>query len=292
MGHENMEPTNHEPPESRSPAVSGRLPPPPRAAARRPGRRGLLGHAPLTVRLLCLGGLGLLLVALWLVASSWVVRRFGMTVPGEVAARSPGPKGTREGRVQFTYVVKGQEYSAEEAVDEAALDRLHSGAQVQVRVLSAWPSRPLLVEPAGHAGRGNGVALAFALLGNVALGVLLRRCLREPLKQRALVREGIATEGVVVRKEVGSGRRASWGVQYCYRAPRHGAAPAVADKEWQVRMAVGRADFEAVQVGATVLVLYDPRQPSRSVIYPFAAYEAIDPSADPPSGEWRGERPA
>ena len=33
-----------------------------------------------------------------------------------------------------------------------------------------------------------------------------------------------------------------------------------------------------------VTVLYDPRQPSRSLIYPFADYEAVDTPAEPGSG--------
>jgi hypothetical protein len=110
------------------------------------------------------------------------------------------------------------------------------------------------------------------------------------LRQRALVREGVAVEGVVVGKEAGSGGGRSGSVQFCYRAPRYGVADrykdraAVADKEWQVRMAVSRADFEAATVGAAVTVLYDPRQPSRSLLYAFAEYEAVDGSADPRPG--------
>jgi hypothetical protein len=278
-----MDPTDLHPEGLASLDVPQRLPPPPRVAVRRPGRRGLLGHVPLALWLLCVAGVGLLLLALWLAASSWAVRLFGMTVPGEVTGRADGARGAREGRVRFTYHVKEEEYSAEDAVDEGALEGLHAGMPVKVRVLPGWPRHPLLVEPAGRSGRGGGFYLGLALLGNAALGAFLRLYLRDPLRRRALVREGVATRGVVVSKETGGGRRPSWAVQYCYRAPRYGAAhasgganegrPAVAEKEWQVRMAVRPADFELAQVGAPLTILYDPRQPSRSVIYAFAEYE-------------------
>ena len=280
-----MEPTNHHPEGLASPDVLQRLPPTPRVVGRRPGRRGLLGHVPLALRLLCVAGVALLLVALWLVASSALIRLFGVTVLGEVTGRSAGAKGARDGRVRFTYYVREEEYSAEDTVDEGTFEWLREGTQVKVRVLPGWPRHPLLVEPAGRSGRGGGIYLGFALLGNAGLAALLRVYLREPLKQRALVRAGVATQGVVVGKDSGSGRHPSWAVQYCYRAPRHGVAqpageagdgrPAVAEKEWQVRMAVCWTDFEAAQVGAAVTVLYDPRQPARSLIYPFAEYEAV-----------------
>jgi Protein of unknown function (DUF3592) len=256
------------------------VPSPPRLVRRRPGRRRLLGHVPLLVWLLCAAGFGLLLLTLWVAGFSWAISIFGVTVDGEVKGRSPVPtRGDRGGRVKFTYFVKGVEYSAEDTVDEAALEGLHMGTPVKVRVLSGWPKQPLLVEPVGRSGRGSGFYLALAWLGNIALVLLVRVCLRRPLRQRALVCEGVATEGMIVGKEAGSGRRASHAVQYSYHAPRYGMA--LADREWHVRMLVSREDFEAAQVGAAVTVLYDPRQPSRSLIYPFADYEAVGTLSEP-----------
>jgi hypothetical protein len=280
-----MEPTDHHPREAETADGHEPLPPPPRAARRRPGRRGLFGHVPVGLRLLFLAGVVLLLLVLWQTGSVWFVRLFGITVPGEVTGTSPGAKGEKGGRVQFSYHVRQEEYSAEDTVDEATFEWLRQGTPVHVRVLPAFPRRALLVGPAGRAGSEGGVYLAFALIGIFALATLLRvYYLREPLRQRALVRAGVATRGVLVRKEAGGGR-GPWAVEYTYRAPRHGAAhppdagdlgrPAVADREWQVRMALRQADFEAARVGAAVTVLYDPRHPARSVIYRFAEYEVL-----------------
>ncbi len=281
-----MEPSSPHPAEAGPPAAPQPLPPPPRHARHRPGHRRLLGHVPLLVWPLCAAGVGVLLFTLWLAISSWVVTWFGVTVPGEVTGKSDvTEKGVRGGRLKFTYHVRQVEYEGEDLVDEDAFDSLHIGAHIKVRVLSSWPTRPQLVEPPGRAASGRGGWLLLALLGNVALWFLFRLCLREPLRQRALVREGVATEGAIVRKE---GRRRAWAVQFAYRAPRYGAdaaggAPA-ADKEWQVRMRVGWPDYEAAQVGDAVTVLYDPRQPSRSLIYQFADYEAVEPPAEAPAG--------
>ncbi|HYT94541.1 MAG TPA: DUF3592 domain-containing protein [Gemmataceae bacterium] len=266
------------------------LPPPPRVVGRRRGRRGFLRHIPLTLLLLCVAGLGLLLLAFWFLTFSILVTLFGMTVPGEVTGKSPVPEqGRREGRIEFNYYVKGVEYSSEDGVDQGPFEGLQVGSRVKVRVLSGWPNRPLLVEPVGHTGRHGGLYLWFAILGNIALWVVARRYLREPLRQRALVRTGVATEGVIVCKEVVGEKRPVWTVQYCYRAPCHGVSlaeegRAVAEKEWQVMMLVRPKDFQAAQVGATMTILYDPQRPSRSLIYSFAEYEAKSAPI--------GERPA
>jgi hypothetical protein len=286
---EDMEPLNPPSEEPETSAAAQPLPPPPRIVCHRPGHHRLLGHLPLWVGLVWVGGFGLLLWALWLTVTAWIIAWFGVTVPGEVSAKLPKPKGARTGRIQFTYYIEKHEYTVEDTVDDATFDWVHVGTPVKVRALSGWPQHPQLLEPAGYSEKGSGVWVWFALLGNVGLMWLVRRSLHEPLKQRALVREGIATEGIVVGKEEIHGWRRSWVVQYSYRAPRHGVVDtagwaAVPDREWQVLMAVGRNDFEAAQVGATVTVLYDPRQPSRSTIYPFANYEATPASGEPPSG--------
>jgi hypothetical protein len=261
------------------------LPPPPRAVRRRPGRGWLLGRVPLVVRLLGLAGVGLLLAALWLLGSSSVVALFGTTVPGKVTGLVPAPPGGASApRVQFAYHVGIQEYAAEEPVDERAFAKLYEGAPVKVKVLRPWPGQPRLVEPPRPSERHPVALLGLAVVWNAAAAAMLWRHLRKPLAQRRLVREGLATPGSVVAKD-GDGRP-PWLVQFCYQAPTRGLTreaaaggadgAAVAMKEWQVIMQVGRKEFEAAQVGAAVTVLYDPRKPSHSLVYPFAEYEAVE----------------
>jgi hypothetical protein len=240
---------------------------------------------PWYVWLLCLLGAGLLLAALWLLAVPWLVGWFGSvvhaTVTGKSASEPPQPPSYH---VRFTYHFKGQEHSAEAAVDQATLDRLYVGLDVKVKVLGLWPDRPRLWDPRGRVSWDANCLLAGALLWVAAAAVLLWRSLRKALRQRDLVRDGVATAGWVVRKEAGGGRRATGHIHYAYRAPQFGVGrqvgtsgdgAAAAEREWQVVMAVGHRDFEAAQAGEAVLVLYDPHQPSHSVIYPFADYEAV-----------------
>ena len=109
--------------------------------------------------------------------------------------------------------------------------------------------------------------------------------LRKPLRQKQLVRDGVATTGWIVRKEAAPGKRGGWRIQYAYRAPAHGLGPGTASvrdsapagllKEWQVIMRARAADGEAAQVGKAVTVLYDLHRPSHSLIYPFGDYEAV-----------------
>jgi hypothetical protein len=293
-----MKPTDLPPPGSPYLALPEVLPPPPRTVRHRPGRGRLLGHVPLVVWLLGLAGLGLLLLAVWLLAFPWFIGLFGSTVRGKVTGLYPAPPGGgAPPRVKYSYYVGEQEYSGDDAVDKETFDRrLYEGATVRVRVLRRLPDYPRLVEPAAQPTLPGGCLFWGALLWNAGIGFVVWALLRRPRRQRRLVREGLATAGRVVAKEADAGRRAGGVVQYAYRAPRYGlkhppdgpaeagAGPAL--KEWQVVTAVGPKDFAAVEVGAPVLVLYDPGRPSRSLVYAFAEYEAV--GGGPPAGSGPG----
>lgn len=270
-------------------ALTPSLRPPPRVVRRRPGRGRLLRRVPLLVRLLGLASVGLLLFVLVLWAVPWFVVQFGRTVPGRIVSLTESRQGRSPVyRVRFVYHVGEEEFPGEARVDERTFDRLHSTAAVQVKVLPRWPGHGYLRDPAPAPRTGLLGLLCIGLVASGAFAGLLWLYLRRPLGQRRLVREGRAALGRIVHKELIAGRSRSGYVQYAYRAPRYGkrngAGPGevhlrTADKEWQLRMAVDDKDFEAAVPGAAVTVLYDPRQPSRSVIYVFAEYEAV-PSAD------------
>jgi hypothetical protein len=258
------------------------LPAPPRVVRRRRGSGWLLGRVPLLVWLPVLVGVVLLVLALYVVGSWWIVALFGARVPGKVTGLLPPSRGLADGhRVQFSYYVGNEEYQAETTVARTAFDRLHMGDDVKVQVLRALPKQPRLVEPAGQAGGYGGLLLFLALVWNGAAGFVLWTCIRKSLLQRRLVRDGLATAGSVVAQEKSSGGRSSWRVRFTYRAPCHGLSPGaggladVPDREWQVLMMVRRSDFDGVQVGTAVTVLYDARRPSRSLIYAFSEYEAV-----------------
>jgi hypothetical protein len=208
---------------------------------------------------------------------------FGTTVHGEVTGKADERmRGSTVFRVQYRFVMDERDHAAEGSVSEAAFANLSVGNPVKVRVLPGWPGSPRLQEPAGRDGGSPLCLLSFAVPAGVALVVLMRFGLCRPLRQRALVRYGIATVGWIVAGE--GGGSAPWRVHYGYRAPRHGLTAgaegqgngesAQSQKEWQVRMTVRREDYEAAQAGMTVIVLFDPHRPAHSVVYPFADYEA------------------
>jgi hypothetical protein len=283
-GDATMMPTNPPEPGALSLSLAPPLPPPPRASRRRPGRGWLLRRVPAVVWLLGVPGVGLLLPAVWLLLSSVALALFGSTVPGKITGKTVSlVRGHTTYRVQFSYYVGEQEHEAEASVDEAAFGKASVGAAAKARVLRWWPDEPRLAEPVRPSGGNVGQLLFLSILCNAALGITVWACLRKPLRQRRLVRTGVAATGWVVRKDVNVARPTSWQVQYGYRAPRHGlcsaASPgadgdtATGDKEWHVVMTVGKKDFDAVAVSAPVTVLYDPAMPFRSVIYAFADYE-------------------
>jgi hypothetical protein len=278
-----MKPTDLPEQGTLSPVLAPPLPPPPRVVRRRRGHGWLLGHVPRLVWLLGLAGVSLLLPALWLVSSSLVLTLFGSTVPGKITGKSvPSSRSETTCQVQYTYYVGEQEYAAEETIDESAAARVYVGTAVKVRVLRRWPSYARLSEPVRRSWGPRGRLLFLAVLCNGALGLALWAWLRRPLRQRRLVHDGLAVTGWVVRKDVNVARPTSWHVQYAYQAPRHGLkreaagdGGGAATKEWQVVMTVRHRDFDAVDMGAAVTVLYDPRRPFRSVIYAFADYEVL-----------------
>jgi hypothetical protein len=254
--------------------------PPPRRVRRRRG--WLLGQVPLLFWPILAADLGLSLVALWLLLGSLALTWFGTTVPGKVTGVTPArPNSGNKARLLFTYYVGTHEYTGEDTVAAAALARIGVGAEVQVRVLPGFPNQARLVEPAGLSGGPSLCLLALAVLSSGAVGLLLWLWLRPVLGQRFLVRQGVATAGWIVQRDE-AGRR----VRFRYRAPRYGMEtgqdPGTADKEWQVTMSVRPEDFASARIGDGVTVLYDPQQPSRSLIYAFADYAALLPPEPAP----------
>jgi hypothetical protein len=231
---------------------------------------------------LILASLGLLGVALWLLLISLALTWFGVTVQGTVTGVVPARSGSGNGaQIQYQYYVGTREHSGADNVAPSALGRLGVGAKIKVRVLSSLPGQARLEEPPGLSGGPPYCLLALALLCSSAVGILLRPWVRRARGQRYLVQHGVATAGWIIHREE-AGRR----VRYRYRAPRHGMGSgeetATADMEWQVTVPLRPDDFAAAQVGERETVLYDPREPSRSLLYCFADYAALVPDGPAP----------
>lgn len=114
------------------------------------------------------------------------------------------------------------------------------------------------------------VAIVFASLvllgGSTAIWI-------GPLRQRHLVRNGIAVHGTVTAKlkdKDGRGNSRYW-VWYSYMAPGSQNAPI------EKRMQITGEGFNYIKEGDDVTVLCDPHDPRRSIIYRFCKYKALKP---------------
>jgi hypothetical protein len=261
----------HKPKEHR-PREEPPLPPPPRPVRARRGR-GLLR-----------GCLVLLLIPhIWCGAflPAWGVVRLvdflhfrlaGFVVPGLVSrVEARHGRGGAYHQVYYTYRFRGHEYPADTRVDGPDPGGLAEGQSVEVRVLPGPGLGPQLLVP-GAVGPGDDLwkMALFTLVWDGAMMVIVwPNCIR-PLRQRSLVRAGLATPGRVTDREEGD-RRKPYRVHYRYRPPSE-------TEDRQGVMTVTKDEHYEVQVGDQLNVLYHPRKPRRSLLHRFAAYEAVPPA--------------
>jgi hypothetical protein len=250
------------------------LPPPPRQSRPRRKRGAFLACLPL-----------LLIPHMWCGAllPFWGVRelvdvvrfyQYGHVVPGRVQRlwTSRG-KGGPSHHVAFTHELAGAEGSAEVTVNQAAYGRLAVGDAVEVRVLPGFRLGPQLLADGAPSPASNlwGVLVATVVWdGFMALFVCV--AIMPPLRQRNLVRLGVAVPGRVTNKEVKrGGKSTTYHVYYCYTAPA--PTPPGEDREYQAEMMVREEDYDDVLVEQRLTVLYDPRKSRRSLVYQCADYE-------------------
>ncbi|MGE0729867.1 MAG: DUF3592 domain-containing protein [Acidimicrobiia bacterium] len=121
---------------------------------------------------------------------------------------------------------------------------------------------PLEPGPPTHTERAVAVvALAVPIVLLVALHVMAARAWS---RSRALAATGRAANAEVVeRTAAGAPRSEGYSVTYRFHVP---AAPGLAEREWLATRPVDRATHDATAAGATILIRYDPSDPSRSDI--------------------------
>jgi hypothetical protein len=251
------------------------LPPPPRQLRNRRRRGALWAFLPL-----------LLIPHMWCGAMLpfWGLRelvdvvhfyQYGHVVPGRVQRlwTSRG-KGGPSHHVGFTHELAGAEGTGEVTLNEAAYNRLAVGDAVEVRVLPGFRLGPQLLVDGAQSPASNLWGMLVATVfwdGFMALFVCI--AIVPPLRQRKLVRLGVAVPGQITNKqEKRGGKSTTYVVCYCYMAPA--PTPPGEAIEYQAEMAVRSKDYDDVLVEQRVTVLYDPRKPRRSLVYQCADYEA------------------
>jgi hypothetical protein len=260
---------------SKKPWHNDHLPPPPRLVRPRPKRGWVRGG--LFLLLIPHIWIGLLLPGL-LVA--WLARAlhfslFSDVVPGrvtrlEVRRSKTGPNY----HVAYTYPLQGMDNTDEDSIDEAAFHRLAQGDEVQVRVLAGSSASPQLLEPGARGPWGDlGSMLFVTVFWDGLMMFLVWPAVIRPLRQRSLVRFGLVATGEVTDKSLFGNRPPTYRIRYLFDTPAGPDGPG--DASLPGKMFVEKSDYDEVRIGDTVTVLYDPRKLRRSLLYRFAAYEAL-----------------
>jgi hypothetical protein len=91
---------------------------------------------------------------------------------------------------------------------------------------------------------------------------------REVRRRRRLACAGVPTLGHIADKQIYRGKSTVYRLTYRYRTP---TAPS-ARPEREATMDVTREQYEGINIGTPITVLYDPDKPDSSLIYAFGAY--------------------
>jgi hypothetical protein len=200
---------------------------------------------------------------------------FGYVREGRVQRlRTERGKGGPYYRVEYTFELPTGMGTGEATVDEAAFSRLAVGDIVNVRFLPGFRAGPqLLADGARSPASDLWKIWLFIVFWDGAMLVLVWPGVVRPLRQRSLVRHGVAVPGRITDKyETKNQRPKGYRVRYSYSAPAPG--PSGEDMEYQRVMYIREEDYNRVRAEDRVIVLYDWRKPRRSLVYECADYEA------------------
>lgn len=201
----------------------------------------------------------------------WAGHWFGVDVPGRIAAKEAvrARRGT-DYRCTFTFRVGEQDHTITANVEKATYDRLNIEGPVQVRFLPVWPGPSASIEPPAQ-----NPCLPFFLgwvifCFAISIGTYLPS-LRTTIIHRNLVKNGIATLCRVTDKRVSRSHWFTYQVTYWYNATD--------GTERRGTMTVPMDQYNTLQVGDTVMVLFDPNNTESSVIYRCAKFEVVGMAA-------------
>jgi len=191
-------------------------------------------------------------------AHTAALRREGLQAAGQVtklrAGRSSTPWDSKSGWwVSYGFTANGIALTGESRVPSRLLDSLRLLGPLPIRFL---PSNPAINHPAAweESALSSWAWLAVAAVP-AAFGILLLAPFRG---QRQLVIEGVPTAGVITK--CSSGSRGVWSVEYQFR-PAYGSV---------VKGHTG--DTSRLEAGATICVLYLPKNPRLNQSYPVRYY--------------------
>lgn len=226
--------------------------------------------------------------------SMTLVNLFGANIPATITGHytTNDSDGDTTYRVNYSYTLNGQRHN-DEAKVSAAEYAAPVGTVVALKIFPAVPvmGKQLMLPETRPYGR-IGFFWIFALFWNGLLSLFVWVAYVAPAVQRKLVSQGTPCVGRIIDKQVSSGEGSdSYYLRYEYApvdwmdTPAYTKALEAAQKKnrWTSiypapgmlagLTAVNQSEYESVQTGDAVTVLYNPEKPLQSAVYRFCGHE-------------------
>jgi hypothetical protein len=137
---------------------------------------------------------------------------------------------------------------------------------VRVRYLELGPVHYHLLLQECSPWKSAGGLLLFAGFWNGVLSVFVHLAWVAPIRNRLLVRHGLATPGTLLSTRESPGKSTTYYAKFRFVDPGTG-------QEIEREMTLpGRAQYTAARPKQPVTVLYDPRRPKRALVYELSGY--------------------
>jgi hypothetical protein len=243
--------------------------PPPRAVQCRPGRRR--SSVPGIVRLLLIAGCALL----FLCVAELIFIQLTPAIPGRVIGMKTSTSIVHHGlrtryTIDYSYSSGGAQIADSQLVPEGAFNSIHAERPIRVHAITIGSVHfsEIQLSPADYFTMRWPLWLGALCSTTVTIFfVLMLRRRGIWVSHRRLVRSGEPVFGQITNKFTQRGRGLSYCVNYIYDP---------ADQSAMKRsMLVTAADYDQAVKNARVVILYDPTNPRRSVIYQYCSYRAI-----------------
>ena len=212
---------------------------------------------------------------------------FGQTVSGRVVTKEATAGKAPNYTIEYSYVVGRQRFYDKNEVSAKDYDTLKTRDAVPVRVLEKSPSSDSQIVFASENRWNHTDSLVFAtVFMNVIAGVIIYGLYIVPFLQRRLIANGLPTVARILEVKVVKGKGVSYELKYEY-APVEYVKGLVGNvfrvmpriqEHGQIRQAhvtVSQEDGQAIHVGDTFTVLFDPGKPQRHILYRCANYKVV-----------------
>ncbi len=216
-----------------------------------------------------------------------VVVLFGQTVVGRVVTKEVTSSNTPTYTIGYSYVVGRQRFYDKNEVYSNDYNALKTRDAVPVRILKRLPnSNSQIVFPSESLWTYAGSLVFETVFINIIGGAFAWRLYIAPWRQRRLIANGLPTVARITEVREVKNKGVTYELKYEY-APDEYVKGLVGNvfrvmprtqEHGQMRQAyttVSQKDGQAIHVGDTLTVLFDPNKPQRHILYRCADYKVI-----------------